>query len=1113
MKRLLKIIGWSLLTIIVLLLLAVTAVLWYLTPEKLTPIVEREVTARIDGRLEVSRIELTFWSTFPRFELDVDSLLIISNRLNSVDSIDKSVIPANADSLFSVDKLHGAINVAALARQQIELSDLLIVHPRANIVVAPGGTANYDIFNSTEEPDDTTSTPLPDITVNSFQLIDAGPITYRSIPDSLYMSVNISGTSLTEVTPHAYNISITGDAMSPLLDDYNLTPLTVGIDGRIDWSPARPAAVQLSDIDLNINEINSLISANVDATDHIIIRQLDIELKSLNVNDVIAHLPQPVSQQLANIDTDMTVDATFSLTSPYTLLDSLTIPSVTATLNIPDCHFYWNDLHLNKATLAATVTVDGDNPDNSQLEIGHLVLDGRAMEVNARGTVTGPLDNPAIDTRLAMALKLGRLPRKLRDKLPVTIAGRLSADTDLRMHLKDMTAKGFHKIHMDGEVRLTDFDIMSRDSLLVGHTELAVLKFGTDRTLHGPDRRIDSLLTASVSIDTLSLEVPGLIVRGSALSAALGTLNRSTSSDTSAINPFGGMVRFSSLILDQPADSMTLRLRDMQSHVALTRYEGARRAPKLHFDLNARRIGTRMPDMAIAISQPNILLDAHLITTDNTVRRDSTSTRRRRQRTHNGDSISRQSEVIDWNISNDLKTLIKRWEINGRLTSNRAFIFTRAFPLRQRAADIDLYFNTDTVRLNNLKYNIGNTRLDIKGEITNIERALTGRSNRSKLKIRCDVEAPFIDITELATTTFYESSGYAGPDPDYDEDTYYTNNNVASDSTTPRPVLIPRNIDANLSVMADSIKYSDLIMEKFSGSVLINNCAVNLHDLHASTEIGSASLSALYWAPDTTRMQFGMGAKLNGFHIDRVLSMIPAVDSLLPALQGFSGIINADLAASTSITPAMNIDMPTFKGALKLDGDSLVLLDADTFKMLAKWLVFKNKKRNMIDHMEVEIAVDDNTVQIYPFIFDIDRYKLGVMGRNDLDMNLDYHVSVLKSPLPFKFGINIKGTLDNPKIKLGGAKIKPGQATTYAIADSTRINLLNQIEDVFRRGAMTERNMEIKTRRAVAVDTIAGDNLSANDSIMMQKEGFLPPDTVEIKAEEPKTKRRFPWKK
>ncbi|MDE6402797.1 MAG: hypothetical protein K2K86_03200, partial [Muribaculaceae bacterium] len=147
MKRLLKIIGWSLLTIIVLLLLTVTAVLWYLTPEKLTPIVEREVTARIDGRLEVSRIELTFWSTFPRFELDVDSLLIISNRLNSVDSIDKSVIPANADSLFSVDKLHGAINVAALAQQQIELSDLLIVHPRANIVVAPGGTANYDIFN------------------------------------------------------------------------------------------------------------------------------------------------------------------------------------------------------------------------------------------------------------------------------------------------------------------------------------------------------------------------------------------------------------------------------------------------------------------------------------------------------------------------------------------------------------------------------------------------------------------------------------------------------------------------------------------------------------------------------------------------------------------------------------------------------------------------------------------------------------------------------------------------------------------------------------------------------------------------------------------------------
>lgn len=45
--------------------------------------------------------------------------------------------------------------------------------------------------------------------------------------------------------------------------------------------------------------------------------------------------------------------------------------------------------------------------------------------------------------------------------------------------------------------------------------------------------------------------------------------------------------------------------------------------------------------------------------------------------------------------------------------------------------------------------------------------------------------------------------------------------------------------------------------------------------------------------------------------------------------------------------------------------------------MLSKWLFFKNKKRNMIDHMDVEVVVENSAIEIFPFMFDIDRYRLG----------------------------------------------------------------------------------------------------------------------------------------
>ncbi len=1122
MKRTLKTIGWIILSLLLLILLAISIVVWYLTPARLTPLIERETSAIINGEVRVSRVELTFWSSFPRLRLDIDSLNIISHATHSLPDSIRTELPAYTDSLLSVSHLHGAINLLALIKGDIELYDLNIQHPRANLGVARDGTTNADIIpvSAGKEPEAEQSGQMPSISFDHFRLINAGPITYTSIADSTYISATLGNVSVDGISQPLYELTIEGNATSPLLDRFRLMPLTAGLDGRITWDPERAASLSVKDLDITVNEFNALVNGTVDASapHGTLIEKFDIRLPQIAVSDIVGHLPESMASGFSGLDTDMKIDISARLLSPYLITDSLSTPSAEVTIEIAPSRFHLGNIHMNRINLKAKAVIDGRNPNLSIIDIDNLTLKGRAADIQLSSHAKGPLDNPFVDGNISADLKIDRLPRELIDRLPVSLAGRLKAETGLRMHMKDMSPGRFHNIYLDGRISLRDFSLQSRDTLLSAWAGHADFDFGTRRSLNGALTRVDSLLTMTLKVDTTSVAVPGLNIQGSRLIAALGTSNRSTSSDTTVINPFGGLIKFQSLILDQPLDTMTVRLRDVETHAVLTRYEGAVRNPLVHFDLTARRIGTRMPGFAFALSQPSVSVNAHIIPVDagtdsiRKARRAQYTGMRRDSTTRLPDSLQRP-ETIDWNVSNDLKTLLRRWDVDGTVRSNRAFIFTRSFPLRQRAGNIDLYFNTDTVRLNSLKYTIGKTRLDIKGAVTNIERALTSRTGRARLRISLDVNAPFIDINELATTTFYEPSGNAGPDPDYDEEelSMMPDRQDVPDSSVIRPVLIPRNIEADLSVRADSILYSDLLMHSFSGDVLINNSAVNLRNLRAATEIGSASLSALYWAPDTTRMQFGMALKLNRFHIDRVLTLIPAVDSLLPALQGFAGVINADMAATAAITPRMDFDLASFKGALKLDGDSLVLLDADTFKMLAKWLIFKNKKRNMIDHMNVEIVVDNSQVELFPFIFDIDRYRLGVMGRNDLDMNLDYHVSVLKSPLPFKFGINIKGNLDDPKIRLGGAKIKPGQSLTYSIADTTRISLLGQIEDVFRRGSMSKESMGLRRTIRPRLSETGDTTLTANDSLLMQREGFLPPDTAAVTDSIPSKKRKFLW--
>lgn len=86
------------------------------------------------------------------------------------------------------------------------------------------------------------------------------------------------------------------------------------------------------------------------------------------------------------------------------------------------------------------------------------------------------------------------------------------------------------------------------------------------------------------------------------------------------------------------------------------------------------------------------------------------------------------------------------------------------------------------------------------------------------------------------------------------------------------------------------------------------------------------------------------------------------------------------------------------------------------------------------------------------FQVSIDRYKAAIGGEQGLDMNFKYHISILKSPLPFKAGVNISGNLDKMKIRVGKAKYKD-DVTPAAIhkVDSTRMDLGRRIVERFHR--------------------------------------------------------------
>ena len=98
------------------------------------------------------------------------------------------------------------------------------------------------------------------------------------------------------------------------------------------------------------------------------------------------------------------------------------------------------------------------------------------------------------------------------------------------------------------------------------------------------------------------------------------------------------------------------------------------------------------------------------------------------------------------------------------------------------------------------------------------------------------------------------------------------------------------------------------------------------------------------------------------------------------------------------------------------------------------------------------MAIRDSKIEVFPFLVEMDRYKVAVGGTHNLDMTFDYHISVLKSPVPFKLGLNISGNLDDFKFRIGKCKYKDFlKPAKQAELDSTRRDVRQGIRDAIRR--------------------------------------------------------------
>lgn len=1061
-RKILVRIGFSLLVVLALLLIIIAIILnTIVTPKKITPVVVALAQEFVDGDVKCESVDITFFSTFP--DLGV--------------KLKNGSISSESDTLLAFENFMLTVNpVAFVMNKKIIVHQLELDDADIYAYVDTTGRANWDIFKTMEDENfsDTTAFSMPELNIKTIRLNNVN-FTYDDLPQNIFVMVD------------SLNMRLKGN-LSKEHADLSLGIRTAGItsfyQGQIYTQHlpfsfrtklerdrvAKNLAIKKGKVKVGTLEFktNGQLQQQADSMD-IADVDIDFSLNASSLADLVDLIPAHILSISDKLVAGGKIESNGKLTGqlgkgklPAITLSFQLINGTLASSKHPNKPFV-EDFDIDLHTL---LDISGSNP--SFLSLKNLYLQTTSSNLSAKGELNHIFTQPSIEAEAKADVNFTQIADKLQLD-GMKMGGKIDFNISARCLLDDILTMNLGKINANGTANIKDVRFSHTGQDFSFYTSNANMNFGSNTQDSIEGELQENLLRSKIVLDTLNLNwKKDLIANASRLSLLVTT---SAPKDTSSIFPVMTGFRASNLRLVM-GDSVRMRGVQILGGIEMKPRKDQPGLPEVSVGMSLDSLVGRAYDMGGRISNAKLKLKfAKQQTRQRTITninrtandsinvvgrgysgRDTTLTRAQR------DSLRRSRLDPTTNISfriesQQTRDLFREWEISGGFSSKDIRIRTPYFPVSLRMSESDMTFTSNTLSLTKAHVRIGKSDFMLKGEVDGIRRALL---YNGKVSAKMNLDADSLDVNELIRAAVagseYTQKGKTEKDSIsgiiLDEITQIIPD---QDSTALGIFVIPRNLDIEFNSRIRNIRFNNISAKSLRGRIILRDQAIHLPRLKLNSDIGSATVTMVYKAPNTSGAQLGVEFGVKEIDVKELIGALPVINELAPMLSSFEGVVDCNITALTELDSLMNVRLPETTASCYLSGQNLVLLDGETFAEISKMLMFKNKNRNLIDSISVEMILEDEKLMIFPFQISMDRYNAAVGGIQNLDMSFDYHITVLKSPVPFKLGLNISGKPDKMKIRLGKAKYKD----LFTVArekklDYTVINLRQEMDEKLR---------------------------------------------------------------
>ena len=974
----------------------------FLTPEKLTPLVTEKIQEHINTQVSIKKIDVTFLSTYPWLTLKIDSLRIMQPN----DSI---------SDLLSTKSCKIEINPIALLFKKVIFNKVKLAHPSINLyrdsTVKPLQLINMQI-----------DTVVVDTTENILNINEYSFALKRVVVDSSVIVINdkikdfyskVDGFSL-DVGLIINDKKFILDAETDIKDitvsnmgNTLISNLTVELNSDIELNKDS-LLLTFKQADLRLNNINLCADGLLkgDTIKKTILVDINGALKTPSLAEFINLVPDNFLDNKDELITEGDVALNIKLSGIYSKTHSL-YPNLTAELEVVDgkAKFKNRKVSIDNVDCNANMFVDFNTPKNSYISLNSVNINSLdIIKLSLKGKINDIINAPTVDMNVISILNFSRFSEVFPLKNGISFNGTCSSDLQTQFRIEDIKNSNYSKLFINGDSHLKDIDIsidgakFNNDSTLTSYMYLEVkdgiLTFG-DRVKRNKSRT----LLANINFNGLGFKDKDgqyLLMKNLALSAGANF-------DQKSGKPNGIGMRATASDLDLGVENML-------------------------------RGGSKSSEFIITITPKTEEKNAHIHATVK-----SSSINASESINSSELSASNVDMVVDLT-----KIKEKKWDTDSKIGFNNFNLFSQMFPLNIAIPKSSIVVKNNEITLDNTNVNIGKSEMVLTGNISNMMQALFSIDSTRRKKLiygSLEVKSKLIDANELMEATnkgvlLAEAEAQAKSKAQADSitniaiiDSTYIANLVDSTATESSLPLIPKGISFALNLKVDTINCSNTYIDNINGKATIKKGVLHINKLKFSTigADGNATLSYNNINRERANLFFEMDFK--GVDISRIGELIPSVDTLMPMIKSFEGDVDCNIRGTTILNSELYSELSTLKCGISMRGKELVLMDSETFTELSKKLMFKNKKRNIIDSLNVDITVDTLNINVLPFEVSIDRYKAIVGGdqmlnEQTLDIVYNYNVSIIKSPLPFKAGVDIFGDLNDYDFNITKAKLK-----------------------------------------------------------------------------------------